>query len=252
MSAISIIYFTNGQDRRRVDSEAVPTGDMTKPNEDEISEVDLYRRTRHRSPGETFLDDSKYTPVLKKLNDLRVPIFLHPGPPLPQVQQPYYGGLKPEVSDQFSLAGWGWHNEAGIHVLRMILAGVFERFPQLQVISGHRGEMVPFYLQRLDDTMPPKVTGLTATIYETARRATRTLGHGHSRPAGFELLSCCTAESLTTSRLCCAASVTRRIARSRATSGARDRRQGAGARPHRTAICRIHGVRRACACGQRQ
>src|ERR1700739_4298878 len=80
-----------------------------------------------------------------------------PRPPLPQVQQRYYGGIKPEVSAQFSVAGWGWHHEAGIHVLRLIMSGAFERFPKLQVISGHWGEMVPFYLQRLDDAMPPAV-----------------------------------------------------------------------------------------------
>jgi uncharacterized protein len=120
-------------------------------------------------PGETFLDDPKYAPVLQGLNDLGVPIYLHPYHPLPQVQQRYYGGLRPEVSAQFSLAGWGWHHEAGIHVLRLILSGVFERFPKLEVISGHWGEMVPFYLQRLDDTMPPEVTGLSATITETYR-----------------------------------------------------------------------------------
>jgi predicted TIM-barrel fold metal-dependent hydrolase len=121
-------------------------------------------------PGEAFLDDPKYAPVLQKLTALRVPIYLHPFYPLPQVQQPYYGGLAPEVSAQFSLTGWGWHHEAGIHVLRLILSGVFERFPNLQVISGHWGEMVPFYLQRLADALPPTVTGLSATITETYRQ----------------------------------------------------------------------------------
>ena len=43
------------------------------------------------------------------------------------------------------MIGWGWHNEAGIHVLRMILSGVFDRNKDLQVISGHWGEMVPFF-----------------------------------------------------------------------------------------------------------
>jgi uncharacterized protein len=139
-------------------------------------------------PGETFLDDPKYAPVLQKLNDLRVPIYLHPGPPLPQVQQPYYGGLKPEVSAQFSLGGWGWHHEAGIQVVRLILSGAFERFPQLQVISGHWGEMVPFYLQRLDDTMPPNVTGLSTTITETYRNHVRVTPSGMFYRPHFEFI----------------------------------------------------------------
>lgn len=120
-------------------------------------------------PGGTFLDDERYTPVLGKLNDLGVPIYLHPFHPLPAVQQAYYAGLRPEVSAQFSLGAWGWHNEAGVHVLRLILSGVFERFPNLQVISGHWGEIVPFYLARIDDVLPPNVTGLSGSITDTYR-----------------------------------------------------------------------------------
>ncbi|WP_156181157.1 amidohydrolase family protein [Mycobacterium nebraskense] len=120
-------------------------------------------------PGDTFLDDPKYAPVLDKFDELAVPIYLHPFYPLPQVQQAYYAGLRPEVSAQFALGGWGWHHEAGVHVLRLILSGAFERFPNLQVISGHWGEMVPFYLQRLDDVLPPGVTGLSMTITDTYR-----------------------------------------------------------------------------------
>jgi uncharacterized protein len=120
-------------------------------------------------PGQTFLDDPRYAPVLQKLNDLRVPIYIHPGYPLRQVQQAYYSGFSPEVTAQFSLTGWGWHHEAGIHVVRLMLSGAFEKYPGLQVISGHWGEMVPFYLQRLDDMMPPKLTGLSRTIPETYR-----------------------------------------------------------------------------------
>jgi len=112
-------------------------------------------------PGARFLDDPAYVPVLEKLNDLNVPLYAHPGIPLPDVQHAYYSGFPAEVTAQFSLTGWGWHHEAGIHVLRLILSGVFEKYPGLQVISGHWGEMVPFYLQRLDDMLPPNLTGLT-------------------------------------------------------------------------------------------
>ena len=120
-------------------------------------------------PGQTFLDDQRYEPVLTKLNELKVPLYVHPGAPLPQVQQPYYGGLGKAVTARLSLFGWGWHNEAGIQVIRMILAGVFDKFPKLQVISGHWGEMVPFYLQRMDDAMPREVTGLSRSITDTYR-----------------------------------------------------------------------------------
>ena len=120
-------------------------------------------------PGHSFLDDPRYEPVLAKLNELNVPLYVHPGAPLPQVQQPYYGGFAKTVTARLSLFGWGWHNEAGIQVIRMILAGVFDRFPDLQVISGHWGEMVPFYLQRLDDALSQAMTGLSRSITATYR-----------------------------------------------------------------------------------
>ena len=130
-------------------------------------------------PGETFLDDERYHPSLAKLDELRVPLYLHPGPPLPQVRDPYYGGLDKGVSARLSLFGWGWHNEAGVHLIRLMLSGTFDRFRNLQVISGHWGEMVPFYLQRMDDTMPREVTGLSRTITETFK------AHVHVTPSGM-------------------------------------------------------------------
>ncbi len=130
-------------------------------------------------PGPNFLDDSRYACVLAKLNPLEVPLFVHPGLPLPQVQQPYYGNLDPEISARLSLFGWGWHNEAGVHVLRLMLSGVFERYPRLQLISGHWGEMVPFFLQRLDDTMPLAATGFSRSLTEIYRQ------HVYVHPSGM-------------------------------------------------------------------
>ena len=121
-------------------------------------------------PGENvFLDDSCYAPVLATLEELAVPLYIHPGPPLPEVQRPYYGGFGKEVTARLSLYGWGWHNEAGVQVVRLILSGALDRHPGLRIISGHWGEMVPFFLQRLDDALPPAATGLSRTISQTYR-----------------------------------------------------------------------------------
>ena len=120
-------------------------------------------------PGDTFLDDRRYLPVFAKLNELGTALYVHPFAPLPAVQHAYYGGFQEEVTAQFSLAAWGWHSEAGVHILRLILAGLFDRFPNLKVISGHWGEMVPFYLARLDDMLRPSVSGLERSISETYR-----------------------------------------------------------------------------------
>ena len=122
-----------------------------------------------RPSGDGFLDDPRFEPVLAKLAELDMPLYIHPGPPMRQVQQPYYGGFSPEVTARLSLFGYGWHNEAGAQIVRLILAGVLDRHPGLQLISGHWGEMVPFMLQRMDDTMPPAATGLRRTITQTYR-----------------------------------------------------------------------------------
>ena len=98
------------------------------------------------SAGDAFLDDKQFLPVLEACESLELPIYVHPGAPLQAVREPYYGNLRDEVSARLSLHGWGWHNEAGIQVLRTILAGRFDQFPKLQLISGHWGEMVPFML----------------------------------------------------------------------------------------------------------
>ncbi|MBE1495927.1 putative TIM-barrel fold metal-dependent hydrolase [Amycolatopsis lexingtonensis] len=120
-------------------------------------------------PGAGFLDDPAYLPVLDRIAARGVPLYVHPFHPVPQVQQAYYAGFSEKVTAELSLSAWGWHHEAGIHVLRLILAGVFERLPGLQVISGHWGEMVPFYLSRLDDVLSPGDTGLSRTITEVYR-----------------------------------------------------------------------------------
>lgn len=78
-----------------------------------------------------------------------------------------------------SAYGFGWHLEAEIQVLRMSLAGIFEKFPSLKVVSGHWGEVVPYYLSRLDQMLSPAVTGLPQKISTYYRE------HAWVTPAGI-------------------------------------------------------------------
>jgi predicted TIM-barrel fold metal-dependent hydrolase len=57
-------------------------------------------------------------------------------------------------------AGWGWHIDTALHVIRLILSGVFDRYPGLQLVVGHLGETLPFMLPRLERALPPELTGL--------------------------------------------------------------------------------------------
>ena len=63
----------------------------------------------------------------------------------------------------FANAGWGWHIETAVHLLRMILGGAFDRFPNLQIIIGHMGEALPFMLDRVDN-MSREMTGLNRPV----------------------------------------------------------------------------------------
>ncbi len=100
-----------------------------------------------------FLDDPAFLPVLERAVTLDVPIYIHPAPPPMTVWEAYYAGFDTAVSRSLATSGWGWHSEVGIHALRLIVSGVFERLPGLQIIIGHMGEMIPFMLARIDDTL---------------------------------------------------------------------------------------------------
>ena len=116
--------------------------------------------------GGSFLDNPRYTPLLEAAEALDVPLYLHPTPAPEPVQETYFSGL-PQASAYFlSTAAWGWHAELGMHALRLILAGVFDRFPRLRIIIGHMGENLPYSLMRAQDGLPPSVTGLKYSISE--------------------------------------------------------------------------------------
>ncbi len=97
-----------------------------------------------------YLDDPFYAPVLARAEALGVPIYLHPTLPPPAVMQASYSGFNPAATFIIAGPGWGWHIETGMHIMRMIFGGVFDRFPKLQIVIGHMGEALPFMLPRIE------------------------------------------------------------------------------------------------------
>jgi predicted TIM-barrel fold metal-dependent hydrolase len=97
-----------------------------------------------------YLDDPLYWPILERAEALNVPIYLHPTLPPREVMAASYGGFSPGVTFMLAGPGWGWHIETGMHIVRMMLGGVFDRFPNLQIVVGHMGEALPFMLPRLE------------------------------------------------------------------------------------------------------
>jgi uncharacterized protein len=107
-----------------------------------------------------FLDEPSYDVLLERFAALGVPLYIHPTLPVRAVRDAYYRGVEGAAGWSLAGAAWGWHAETGLHVLRLVLSGAFERHPRLQVVIGHMGEMLPFMLARIDDNLPPASTGL--------------------------------------------------------------------------------------------
>jgi len=105
----------------------------------------LCGRTRERN-----LDHPDFLPIFEAAAGLRVPLYIHPQVPQRAIREIYYSGFDEKIDTFFANGGIGWHYETGIQFIRLVLAGVFDRFPDLQIILGHWGESVLFYLNRVD------------------------------------------------------------------------------------------------------
>lgn len=97
-----------------------------------------------------FLDHPSYQPLLERASKLGVPIYLHPGLPPEAVRDAYYAGLPGNFSYLMSVAGWGWHADTAVHILRLVLSGALDRNPNLNLITGHMGEGLPAMLARFE------------------------------------------------------------------------------------------------------
>ena len=114
--------------------------------------------------NDRFLDDPVFAPVLAQAEKLDVPLYLHPAPPPEAVYKAYFSGLPEGIAGSLATSAWGWHVETGLHSLRMVAAGVFDRFPNLQIIIGHMGENLPFSLARADERLAPFTTHLQRRV----------------------------------------------------------------------------------------
>jgi uncharacterized protein len=119
--------------------------------------------------NDRFLDDEEFAPILARAEALTVPLYLHPGIPPQAVRDVYYSGTSPIADRLLAMAGFGWHAETAIHVLRLIVSGTLDRYPKLQIIIGHMGEMLPMMMARCDGVFAPEFVGLRRTVQQTLR-----------------------------------------------------------------------------------
>ena len=134
-----------------------------------VDELGFLGAMIHGQTNGVFLDHPSVRPILAAAASLDVPIYLHPAPGPVTVQETYYSDLEPAVAACLSTSGWGWHSECGMHVLRMVAAGVFEELPELKIIVGHMGEGLPFHLDRIESMLNPVVTGHSRSVAQTVR-----------------------------------------------------------------------------------
>ncbi len=123
-----------------------------------VTELGFKGAMIHGHTNGRFLDQKDFWPVLEAAEALDVPIYLHPTFPPKPVYDSYYGDLDPPLAFALSGSAWGWHVDAGMHVLRLVVTGVFDRFPRLKLVVGHMGEALPFNLARSQNVLG-RVTG---------------------------------------------------------------------------------------------
>jgi len=110
-----------------------------------------------------YLDDQKFWPIFEAAEALDVPLYIHPNTPSPAMIAPFLErGLDGAI--------FGFAVETALHILRIIVSGVFDRFPKLRIVIGHLGEGLPYWLFRIDFMHNRMVT---ANRYASVRKLQR-------------------------------------------------------------------------------
>ncbi|KAI9656755.1 MAG: hypothetical protein M1821_003394 [Bathelium mastoideum] len=115
-----------------------------------------------------YYDGEAFHEIFAMAEKLDVPVYIHPTTPTDEVNAALFKGnydFKFEMA--LGIAGWGWHCDTALSVLKMYAAGVFEKFPKLKVVIGHMGEMLPFMLDRIEEKLGQMCRGRTLTFKET-------------------------------------------------------------------------------------
>lgn len=89
-----------------------------------------------------YLDEPQVWEFWECVEALNVPVYLHPRMPLPSQQRIYKG------YDALLGSAYGFGVETAIHAMRLMMSGLFDRFPKLNIILGHLGEGLPYTLPR--------------------------------------------------------------------------------------------------------
>ncbi len=90
-----------------------------------------------------YLDEEKFDPIFRALAETGQPLYIHPSSPPDSM-------IGPMVEAGLDGAIFGFGVDTGMHLLRLIVTGIFDRYPSLQIMVGHMGEALPFWLYRIE------------------------------------------------------------------------------------------------------
>ncbi|MCU1393349.1 MAG: amidohydrolase [Ilumatobacteraceae bacterium] len=136
----------------------------------------VYGRTRN-----TPLDDPCYDDLFAAAAALGQPIFIHPQIPSNAMRAAAYSGFDPMTDLALSTFAWGWHLEAALAALRLITRGTFDRHPDLQIVLGHWGELLLFWMDRTDSLS--RIAGLQRKVSEYVGTNVHITSSGMFNPA---------------------------------------------------------------------
>jgi 2,3-dihydroxybenzoate decarboxylase len=90
-----------------------------------------------------YLDEPFFDPIFRALVEVGQPLYIHPATP-PDAM------IGPMLEAGLDGAIFGFGVDTGMHLLRLITIGIFDKYPDLQIMVGHMGEALPYWLYRLD------------------------------------------------------------------------------------------------------
>jgi len=114
-----------------------------------------------------FLDHPSFDGVLATCAELDVPLYIHPHIPPKPVRDAYFSDLPRGPARVLETAGWGWHSETAVHLLRLVVSGTLDKHRKLKVIIGHMGEMLPMMMARAQAVFAADIDHLKRTVPQT-------------------------------------------------------------------------------------
>lgn len=89
------------------------------------------------------LDAPELAPLFDRMAQHRLPIWLHPARP------PSFADYKGEARSRYDIWwAFGWPYETTAAMARLVFSGLFDRLPDLVVITHHLGAMLPYFEAR--------------------------------------------------------------------------------------------------------